>query len=151
MTLIKSASNVIQPHTTLIKKAESEKPSGIQSSSGPDNKNLGEVIVKSAIAGAGSGVIGDFIAFPTSRIKTLQMVQGAAKASSSTDTGVKVQRSLYSGLKNIYESQGIHRGLYRGMSPVLALAAPANAFFFGTMEPWKQQNMFWGNRWEMVN
>ncbi len=69
-----------------------------------------------------SGLPADFLSFPFSRIKTLQMTKSADLSSPQFS-------SMREAVKFVYRTQGVG-GFYRGMSPVLLSAIPGTTLFF---------------------
>lgn len=83
-------------------------------------------LLASVGAGAFSGLIGDTISFPFTRIKTVFMAM-------PNGVGNDSPKRIGALFRHILQTQGMV-GLYRGASPVLYSAVPGSALFFTGVE-----------------
>ncbi|XP_051117518.1 mitochondrial carnitine/acylcarnitine carrier-like protein [Andrographis paniculata] len=89
------------------------------------------------VAGAGAGVAVSFLACPTELIKCRLQAQSALASSGPGTLAVK-----YGGpmdvARQVLQSEGGARGLFKGLFPTMAREVPGNAAMFGVYEAVKQ-------------
>jgi hypothetical protein len=89
-------------------------------------------IRKRSVAGAASGLIARFVAFPADTIKARMQVMGALPSSIGPATSSNVRGAL-AAVRTLYHAEGI-RGFYRGFGAVALGAVPAQATYFAAYE-----------------
>lgn len=87
-------------------------------------ESLGTPVVM-ASAGAFSGVVSSFVRAPIEQIKTVMQAQKA-----SAETRASPYRNSLTTLVHVLKTEGVYKGLYRGLGPTVARETIQNAIYY---------------------